>query len=246
MDFWDVLICIALLAAAYLIGAIPFGFLIGKFYGVDVRAVGSGNIGATNVTRTVGKIPGRICFALDFLKGAIPTFAAQLAYPEESWLAFACCALAVLGHIFPVYLRFKGGKGISTAAGAVLALAPLPLLGAAAVWTAGFFIWRYVSLASILAAVSLPIMAWLLGWLEVGPAVSRSIVTLIFLSVLSLVAVLRHIANIKRLLAGTENRFDKSAAKSEEQPNKTETQPEEAEAESSAVTPEDASQKPEA
>ena len=229
----DMLFYSLLLAGAYLIGAIPFGFLIGKFHGVDVRTVGSGNIGATNVTRAVGKNAGRLCFALDFLKGALPTFAAQLAYPEETWLAFACCALAVLGHIFPVYLKFKGGKGISTAAGAVLALAPLPLLGAAAVWVASFFIWRYVSLASILAAVALPILAWLFGWLEVGPSVSRSIFTLIFLGVLSLLAILRHIANIKRLLAGTESRFGKPAPKPED-------------AENASVTPEEASRKPEA
>ena len=205
----DILFYSLLLIGAYLIGAIPFGFLIGKLYGVDVRKAGSGNIGATNVTRTVGKIPGKICFALDFIKGAVPAFAAQIAYPEESWLTFSCCALAVLGHIFPVYLKFKGGKGISTAAGATLALAPLPLLGAAVVWVAGFLLWRYVSLASICAAVSLPILAWVLQYLEIGPAASRTAFTLAFLCILALVAVLRHIGNIRRLLAGTESRFDK-------------------------------------
>ena len=198
-----------LIVGSYLIGAIPFGFLIGKLYGVDVRKVGSCNIGATNVTRTVGKIPGKICFVLDFLKGAVPALTAQISYPEESWLTFSCCALAVLGHIFPVYLKFKGGKGISTAAGATLALAPLPLLGAAIVWVAGFLLWRYVSLASICAAVSLPILAWLLQYLEIGPAASRNVFTLVFLCILALVAVLRHISNIRRLLAGTESRFDK-------------------------------------
>ena len=203
----DILFYALLIIGAYLIGAIPFGFLIGKLYGVDVRKVGSCNIGATNVTRTVGKLPGKICFVLDFLKGATPAFAAQIAYPAESWLTFSCCALAVLGHIFPVYLKFKGGKGISTAAGATVALAPLPLLGAALVWVAGFLIWRYVSLASILAAVSLPILAWVLQLLEIGPAASRTWLTIAFLCILSLVAIIRHLGNIQRLLAGTENRF---------------------------------------
>ena len=209
MDFWDILLCIVLIVGAYLIGSIPFGLLIGKLYDVDVRKVGSGNIGATNVTRTVGKIPGRICFVLDFLKGAIPALAAEIIYPEEAWLTFTCCALAVLGHIFPVYLKFKGGKGISTAAGATIALAPLPLLGAAIVWVAGFLIWRYVSLASIMAAVSLPIIALLLKWLEIGPAASRNDFTLVFISILAFLAILRHLSNIQRLLAGTENRFEK-------------------------------------
>ena len=214
----DILFYALLIIGAYLIGAIPFGFLIGKLYGVDVRKVGSCNIGATNVTRTVGKLPGKICFVLDFLKGATPAFAAQIAYPAESWLTFSCCALAVLGHIFPVYLKFKGGKGISTAAGATLALAPLPLLGAAIIWVAGFLLWRYVSLASICAAVSLPILAWLLQYLEIGPAASRNVFTLVFLCILALVAVLRHIGNIRRLLAGTESRFDKPG---EQQKNPT-------------------------
>ena len=226
----DILFYSLLIAGSYLIGAVPFGFIIGKMHGIDIRTVGSGNIGATNVTRAVGKTAGRVCFVLDFVKGAIPAFAAQLAYPEESWLTFVCCALAVAGHIFPVYLKFKGGKGISTAAGAVLALAPLPLLGAALVWVAGFFIWRYVSLASILAAASLPILACLFRWLEVGPAASRSIFTLVFLGILSLAAILRHLDNIKRLLNGTESRFVKSKPQN---------------AGNADVKPADAAQKPE-
>ena len=113
-----------------------------------------------------------------------------------------------------------------------LALAPLPLLGAALVWVAGFFLWRYVSLASILADVSLPLFAWLFRWLELGPTASRSIVTLVFLCILSLAAILRHLGNIKRLLAGTESRFGKS-------------EPEPMDAGEAVVTPEDASRKPE-
>ena len=238
MDISDKLFCILLIVGAYLIGSIPFGLLIGKLYGVDVRKAGSGNIGATNVTRTVGKIPGRICFALDFLKGAIPAFAAQLLYPDKAWLTFSCCALAVLGHIFPVYLKFKGGKGISTAAGATVALAPLPLLGAVIVWVAGFLIWRYVSLASIMAAVSLPLLAWLLRWLEIGPAASRTNFTIAFLVILAVVAILRHLGNIRRLLAGTESRFGKPT----EDVKKTDDDGQKTDDGEPPVTPKDASQ----
>ena len=205
----DILFYLLLIAGAYLIGAIPFGFVIGKLHGVDIRKVGSGNIGATNVTRAVGKAAGRVCFALDFLKGALPVLAAQLIYPELPWLTLVCGAATVAGHIFPVYLKFKGGKGISTAAGVALALAPLPLLGAAAVWVAVFFIWRYVSLASILAAVSLPIFAGGFMILEWGTETARSGLTLGFLVAAAAVAVLRHKGNIKRLLDGTESRFVK-------------------------------------
>jgi len=205
----QIVIYAVLILGAYLIGAIPFGLLIGKMYGIDIRKVGSGNIGATNVTRAVGKTAGKICFFLDFLKGVLPTAAAQLLYPGLPYLALGCGAAAIAGHIFPVYLKFKGGKGISTAAGVAAALAPLPLLGAAAVWAAAFFIWRYVSLASILAAIALPLLALLFRRLGIGTATARSTVTLIFFTAAAILAVLRHTENIKRLLNGTESRFVK-------------------------------------
>ena len=203
----DILFYSLLISGSYLVGAIPFGLIIGKLHGVDIRKVGSGNIGATNVTRTVGKTAGRVCFFLDFLKGALPVLAAQLARPNEPWLALACGAAAVIGHIFPVYLKFKGGKGISTAAGVALALAPYPLVCAAAIWVSSFFIWRYVSLASILAALTLPLFAGLFIFLGWGSATARSWITLGFLIAAAVVAVLRHTENIKRLLNGTESRF---------------------------------------
>jgi len=198
-----------LVVGAYLVGAIPFGLVIGKLHGVDIRKVGSGNIGATNVTRAVGRTAGKVCFALDLLKGALPVLAAQLIYPGVYWLPLVCGAAAVVGHIFPVYLKFRGGKGVSTAAGVALALAPLPLVCAAAIWVASFFIWRYVSLASILAALTLPLFALLfirLGW---GTATARSWLTFGFLTAAAAITVLRHTENIKRLLNGTENRFGK-------------------------------------
>jgi glycerol-3-phosphate acyltransferase PlsY len=209
MDIWFYAL---LIIGSYLIGAVPFGFLIGKLHGVDIRKVGSCNIGATNVTRTVGKIPGKICFVLDLLKGALPVLAAQLFRPDEPWLALVCGAAAVIGHIFPVYLKFRGGKGVSTAAGVALALAPLPLLCAAAVWVASFFIWRYVSLASILAALTLPLFAGLFIFLGKGTKTACSWLTLGFLAAAAVITVLRHTGNIKRLLNGTENRFGKPEA----------------------------------
>lgn len=206
----DMFLYAVLIVGAYLLGAVPFGFLIGKFYGIDIRKEGSGNIGATNVTRTVGKTAGKVCFVLDFVKGALPVLAAQLIFPEDhAVLALVCGAAAIAGHIFPVYLKFKGGKGISTAAGVALALAPLPLAGAAAVWVAVFFIWRYVSLASILAAAALPLLALLFIFLEVGTEAARSWFTFGFFVAAALLAVLRHTENIKRLINGTESRFVK-------------------------------------
>lgn len=194
---------------SYLIGAIPFGLLIGKMHGIDIRKAGSGNIGATNVTRSVGKTAGKICFLLDFVKGAIPAIAAQFAYPELPLLALGCGAAAILGHIFPVYLQFKGGKGVSTAAGVAVALAPLPLLCAAAIWAAAFFIWRYVSLASIAAAVALPVFAGIFRVLGIGSMTARSGLTIAFLCAAAVLAIQRHRENIKRLFAGTESRFSK-------------------------------------
>ena len=195
--------------ASYLIGAIPFGLLIGKCYGIDIRKTGSCNIGATNVTRSVGKTAGKICFFLDFLKGALPVAAAQLIYPDMPWLTIGSGAAAILGHIFPVYLKFKGGKGVSTAAGVALALAPQPLLCAFIVWAATFFISRYVSLASIAAAVALPVFAGVFKLLGIGTPTAQSPITLGFFIAAALLTLVRHRENIKRLLARTESRFEK-------------------------------------
>ena len=173
---------ILLPVAAYLIGAIPFGFLIGKLNGVDIRKVGSGNIGATNVTRSVGKTAGKICFGCDFLKGLLPVLLTGLFLPQYPWLTLAVGLATLLGHIFPVYLKFKGGKGVATAAGVAMAMAPWPLL--------------------IGLAVCNPVST---SWITIG-----------FLTLIALLAILRHIGNIARLLNGTENRFEKKKAQSEE------------------------------
>ena len=195
-------------AAAYLIGAIPFGYLIGRLHGIDIRKVGSGNIGATNVTRTVGKIQGKICFLLDFLKGALPVALVNSVFMQDTAnLALATGLAVILGHIFPIYLKFRGGKGVATAAGVALALAPYPLLCALLVWLVTFLTTRYVSLASIVAAAALPVAAALFFGLGLPTPFPLGASTLIFFTLIALLAILRHVSNIKRLLNGTESRF---------------------------------------
>ena len=199
---------------AYLFGSIPWGYLIGRLYGKDIRKLGSGNIGATNVTRSIGKLPGRLCFALDALKGFLPVLAVsqllrhQLCSDPWGWIQIAALAGSVGGHMFSCFLHFKGGKGISTAAGAVLALSPYAVLIAAAVWLIAFLAWRYVSLASIAAAAALPLSATIIDAYHLYP---HSNVTLGGFYLLSLAAILKHLSNLKRLLNGTENRFQKKS-----------------------------------
>ena len=201
-------------AASYLIGAIPFGYLIGRLHGIDIRKVGSGNIGATNVTRSVGKVQGKICFFLDFLKGALPVALVNSVFTQDTAnLALGAGLAVILGHIFPIYLKFRGGKGVATAAGVALALAPYPLLCALLVWLATFLTTRYVSLASIVAAAALPVAAALFFGLGIGTPFPLGASTLIFFTLIALLAILRHVSNIKRLLNGTESRFGSSGGK---------------------------------
>lgn len=201
-----------IIVLAYFIGAIPSGFIIGKCHGIDIRTVGSCNTGATNVTRCIGKKAGVFCFFCDFLKGAVPVLAAMF-LSQISWLPLAAFAAAVAGHMFPVYLKFKGGKGIATAAGGAFAIAPLPLITALAVWYIVFRISRYVSLASIIAALVLPLGALALR-LFFDPAQGHFLLrvqwgTVIAFGVIGALAVFRHRSNIVRLLNGTESRFEK-------------------------------------
>ena len=206
MDINTILFPAAVILAAYLTGAIPFGFLIGKLKGIDVRKEGSCNIGATNVTRTVGKWWGKLCFLCDFLKGFLPAFLVMRLYPGEGWLISLTALAAMLGHVFPVYLGFKGGKGVSTAAGAALALCP-PAVGIAGViWVLVFLISRYVSLASLTAALALPLSAWLLK-IFAGSALPLPVGILLVL--FAALTFWRHRSNIVRLINGTENQFRK-------------------------------------
>jgi glycerol-3-phosphate acyltransferase PlsY len=200
------------LATAYLLGSIPFGYLLVRVLRKeDVRAVGSGNIGATNVARAGGTSLGLLTLLCDALKGYFSVFlATHLAPPTAhgpSTLAVAAAVTAVAGHIFPVWLRFRGGKGIATALGVFLALTPMVALAATGVFAFVVAITRYVSLGSVLAAFSIPLFALLLQH-------QRSTVLLVGLSVIALLTVIKHQANITRLLRGTENRLGikKSAA----------------------------------
>lgn len=202
-----------IIVLSYFIGAIPSGFIIGKCHGIDIRTVGSCNTGATNVTRCISKKAGIFCFFCDFLKGTVPVFAAAAFAVGHPWLPIAAFAAAVAGHMFPVYLKFKGGKGIATAAGGAFAIAPLPLLAALLVWYVVFRISRYVSLASIVAAVILPLGALALR-LFFDPAQGHFLLrvqwgTVIAFGVIGALAVFRHRSNIVRLLNGTESRFEK-------------------------------------
>ena len=217
MNSPNLLVSVLLTAlGGYLLGSIPFGFIVGKLCGVDIRKQGSGNIGATNVLRTLGKKWGVLVFTLDALKGLAAGLLAQwifridLAPPGVTHLAAANAGIlagvgCILGHNFPVWLGFKGGKGIATSAGVLLGLAPLATLIALTVWVTMFYASRYVSLASIIAAATLPTVCGLLQWFGRGSVDA----IFWFATIAATLAIWRHRPNIQRLLAGTEHRFEK-------------------------------------
>ncbi len=214
----------------YLLGAIPFGWLVARAHGINIFEHGSKNPGATNVKRVLGKKAGNTVFALDAVKGALaagwPSLVARWAAGQasnvrnaESWTVFTAnvkvltpdlvipvavtgLLCAVLGHSFSCFTRFKGGKGVATSAGGFVVLMPIVTLIALAVWLATFFTSRYVSLASILAAVAIPVAAFFLN---------EHKLVVILAAVIGTFVILLHRANIKRLLNGTENRFVKKS-----------------------------------
>jgi glycerol-3-phosphate acyltransferase PlsY len=219
---------------SYLLGSIPFGLLVAKAHGIDIRQHGSGNIGATNVMRTLGKKAGWTVFIADALKGLIAVIIAKYIADHHSMIvsqshmgyvgaseaifhytavitlpeaigAITAAITCIIGHNFPVWLGFKGGKGMATSAGVIIGMMPLTAIGCMLVWAAVFFGTRYVSLASIAAAVALPLITMLLlfmgviyGWPYFYFAVAAC-----------LLAVWRHRSNIVRLMNGTENKFVK-------------------------------------
>ena len=190
---------------AYLAGSIPSAYIAGKLRGVDLRQHGSGNLGATNVVRVLGRATGAVVFLADVLKGFLPVFFLPI-YTEtlqpELW-ALVYGAAAIFGHVKPIFLLGKGGgKGVATATGLFLALAPVPMLVSFAVWILAFSISRYVSLASLLGAVVLPIA--ILGWYR-DPASPVFIASVI----IALFVFWTHRANIGRLRRGEEHRFVK-------------------------------------
>lgn len=186
-----------LVVFAYLLGSIPVGVILGRLKGVDPRKMGSGNIGATNVMRAAGKKLGVVTLILDAAKGFLPVVLATVLGVHVYVIALVGLA-AFLGHVFPVFLRFKGGKGGATALGVYLAVSPVTILGAFVVFVIVAAIWRYVSLASMIGAMAVPIGLYLIGapWSFVVMAV-----------LITLVVIVRHKDNIARLVKGTESKL---------------------------------------
>jgi glycerol-3-phosphate acyltransferase PlsY len=196
--WWPLL---AALAIGYVFGAIPFGLLITRAAGAgDIRKIGSGNIGATNVLRTGRKGLALATLIADLAKGAIPVAVMQALFGPD--MAVMTAAGAVLGHCFPFWLWFKGGKGVATAAGIVLGLTPIVVLPALAVFILTVWLTRFVSLGSILAAVAAPIAAWYLAYYQAAE----------LYALVAILIAIKHHANIRRLLTGTENKVSFSKA----------------------------------
>ena len=216
---------IVVAVAAYLLGSIPFGYLLVRiFRGQDIRLTGSGNIGATNVARSGAKGLGMATLALDTLKGAGAVWlASAIAFSKSDWCDLASqpypaalaatsvgALFAVLGHVFPVWLGFKGGKGVATALGVFCILFPKAILVSLVVFVLAITVTRYVSLGSILGAIAFPVAAYFLQ--DTVP------LSLLLTSVIALIVVAKHHQNIRRLLAGTENRLGASKTATAEKP----------------------------
>ena len=204
------------LVISYLFGGIPFGFLAAKFIkGVDIRTVGSGNIGATNVSRILGKAGFAGVFVLDFLKGFLPVvvFAGVILHFAEGIngvsLRIILGLSAIIGHMFTPFLKFKGGKGVATSCGVFFGLVPVAAACALGVWVITLGIWRYVSLSSMLAAAALPAAFVLTNRESLG---ENAAITF-FCALVALLVILRHASNIKRLVKGTESRIGRPDSK---------------------------------
>jgi acyl phosphate:glycerol-3-phosphate acyltransferase len=189
---------------AYLLGSVPFGLLLGfAVKRTDIRKFGSGNIGATNVGRVLGRSWALVAFALDFGKGWLPTFWIAPALISEGAavapLAVLCGAAAVCGHIWPVFLRFRGGKGVATASGAIVAIDPIVFLGGGVLWLVTLALTRFVGLSSIVMGIAFPLVAW---WRMGGEHYGMEVI--LGTGALTLLILIRHLANIRRMVAGTE------------------------------------------
>ena len=233
-------IYLASVALGYLLGSFPTGFLVARRHGIDIREHGSGNIGATNVLRVLGKRPGYLVFFCDAIKGLLSVrlavwlasavrlphnvvardyvggqltvhYLAGVPAPDPGVIAIAGILgglACILGHNFPVWLRFRGGKGVATTVGVLLGLMPAAFAVAAVVWIVSFFVSRYVSLASLLAAAVLPVAVWVLTRND-GPAAGFHAPLFWFAVIAAALIFWRHRANIGRLLNGTEARFNR-------------------------------------
>lgn len=210
LDWKDYASLITSFFTGYFIGSIPFGFIFGRLKGVDIRKEGSGNIGATNVFRVLGKSWGILTFFLDFLKAPAAAYLIYLLYGQIVILPVIIGA--VVGHNHPIWLKFKGGKGIATSAGGLLIWMPKVFCVAIGVWILIFAISCYVSFASIIAAITLPVAVYFFYpeqslWLKIS-------------AILSIMAVWRHRTNIQRLIQGTEHRWTKKNKTSEDSQKK--------------------------
>jgi acyl phosphate:glycerol-3-phosphate acyltransferase len=204
------MLALVVILEAYLFGSIPSGYIAGRISGVDVRKHGSGNIGATNVLRVLGKPWGFAVFFADALKGFVAVRLAMLLASQSpagagyvEFYAILAAAACVAGHSFPVWLRFKGGKGVATSAGSLAGVTPIAAFTIFLVWLVVFTVTRYVSLASIVAATALPVVVGIL----VGMKMTQGAVLFYFSLVMTALVVWRHRSNISRLLNGTEPRF---------------------------------------
>jgi glycerol-3-phosphate acyltransferase PlsY len=210
-----VLAYIVVAVAAYLLGSIPTGFLVAKAKGIDIRTVGSGNIGATNSMRVLGKPAGIFVLLVDALKGyaAVAWLCAALlkffnvSFVDAENFRIVAGVAVVLGHNYTCWLKFKGGKGIATTAGVFLALAPWALLVALVVFILAILLTKYVSVGSIAAAIALPATVWIMS--------PQNLFLCIVTTALGALAIYKHKSNIQRLMAGTENRLGKKSSTSE-------------------------------
>lgn len=204
------MVLIIALIVGYLIGSIPFAVLIAKSRGINIFKVGSGNPGATNVKRSVGKMEGNACFVLDAFKGFAPVMVMAM---WGQWAAVVALLGALLGHSFSIWIGFRGGKGVATTVGGLLAFMPIVMIGGLIIWITVFSVSRYVSLASIAMALWLPIGVVLTdtGILQAFLALfnTDTLAKFIVALAIAVIIVLRHRSNIDRLRAGTENKFEK-------------------------------------
>lgn len=205
----DIVVCLVTALAAYLLGSIPTGYLAGRMKGIDIRTVGSGNIGATNVFRILGRTAGIIVLVVDGLKGWVavewgPVWVAALLHmrglgaADLEWLRIIAAMSVILGHNYTCWLRFKGGKGIATSAGVLAALIPPAFAAGVTAWIVVCLLTRYVSLGSIAAAIVLPFATW---------AAHDSLRLIVIAGVMGVLAIYKHKANIQRLMQGTENKI---------------------------------------
>ena len=204
---------LAAVAVAYLLGSVPFGLILARLVkGIDLRKIGSGNIGAANVARTMGRPWGIATFAFDALKGFVPVFVlAPLAVgsgpgfdppAEAGWVQVACGTAAVLGHCYPIYLRFKGGKAVATGCGAIIAVDPVVFVVGGVVWLLTLLTTRYVGFASVMMGVAFPIAAW---WRREPHEI------VVGACLLTLLILVRHRGNFRRMWTGTEPRAGERA-----------------------------------